>query len=72
MITESGVKSAIEKIIIYQNHKQLNWAVNYAKAAMVMSGEELRVQVLYILNNIAYWRGEVAKEVRGTLREFIK
>lgn len=46
----------------------LNYAVNYCKAAKFMTGEELRVQILYILNNITHWRHPQAKEVRAVLR----
>lgn len=46
----------------------LNYAVAYCRMAQVMEGEELRVQILYILNNISNWRHPQAKEVRETLR----
>lgn len=47
----------------------LNYAVNYCRAAMYMQGEELRVQCLYILNNITSWRHPQAKEVRAVLKK---
>ena len=52
--------------------KSLNYAVEYCRAAMYMSGEDLRVQCLYILGNITRWRHEKAKEVRATLKAFTK
>ncbi len=50
--------------------KSLVYAVNYCKAALEMpEGTEMfKVQVLYILNNISYWRHPLAKEVRKVLR----
>ena len=35
----------------------------------MMEGEELRVQLLYVLTNMSHWRGEAAKEVRKTLKD---
>ena len=32
----------------------------------------LKVQILYAVSNMAYWRGEPAKEVKKVLREFTK
>jgi hypothetical protein len=46
----------------------LNYAVNYCKAACGMTGEELRVQCLYILSNLSQWRHPKAKEVRAALK----
>lgn len=46
----------------------LNYAVNYCIAAKSMTGYELDVQILYILNNITHWRHPMAKEVRSVLK----
>lgn len=50
--------------------KQVNYAVNYAKAGkrMVLT-RDIQVQALYIVNNIASWRGDVAKQVRADLKK---
>ena len=69
---EQEIKTALRVIIAHNKEKTLNWAVNYAIAGLHMTGEALRVQCLYILNNIVYWRGEKAKEVRKTLKDFTK
>ena len=53
-------------------HTSLNYAVNYCRAAQGMSGEELRVQCLYILNNIVSWRHPQAKDVRQALKTYCK
>ena len=68
--TESDVKSAFETIIRNHNLKAVNYAVNYAHAGLEMTNKSLRVQCLYVLNNITSWRGEVASEVRLTLKRF--
>jgi hypothetical protein len=44
------------------------YAKAYARAGRGMTGEEARVQALYILNNITHWRDAGAKEVRAALK----
>ena len=51
------------------------YARSYAKAGLgpEMKNEEyMRVQALYILNNMTYWRGENAKIVRENLKRIGK
>jgi hypothetical protein len=51
--------------------KALNYAVGYARAGMNLSdAESIRVQCLYILNNITHWRGDTAKRARAVFKEF--
>ena len=69
---EVQAREALALIVKHRNEKALNWAVNYARAGLAMSGEDLRVQCLYVLNNITHWRGEVAKSVRQILKDFTK
>ena len=71
---EEQVKNAIRKILEDEKSYKtsLNWAVNYCRHALSQLGEELRVQCLYILNNITRWRHPNAKDVRATLKAFIK
>ena len=52
--------------------KTLNYAVDYCKYALYMTGEDLRTQCLYILSNITHWRHPEAKNVRATLKAFVK
>ena len=61
------------QLIVDNSHKKaVNWAVNYAKYGLTITNEqEAKVQALYILSNIQYWRGEVAKDVRMLLKSFI-
>ena len=72
MIDEKEVKDAIKVILLDKDHyaTSLNYAVNYCRYALDMTGEELRVQCLYIIGNITHWRHPKAKEVRDTIRKF--
>ena len=72
MVTEKEVKEALQKIIDNRQAKALNYAVNYAQEGLLLTGEALRVQCLYILGNMTSWRGEDAKKVRKTLKAFVK
>ena len=69
---ESRVKRALASIVSNSNEKSLNYAVNYARAGQRMAGHELKVQCLYVLNNMSRWRGDVAKEVRQILKDYSK
>lgn len=73
-MNEATVKQAIKAILEDEKSysKSLNYAVNYCKQALNMSGEELRVQCLYILGNITHWRHYKAKEVREILKMYSK
>lgn len=55
-------------IIKNRNEKALNYAVAYAGAGRGMTGHDMKVQCLYILNNMTAWRGETAKAVRESLK----
>ena len=55
-------------IIRNREQKALNYAVNYARAGIGMTGREARTQALYILGNITHWRGDEAKQVRASLK----
>jgi hypothetical protein len=69
---EEEVKLAIKKILSDKKSypTSLNWAINYCQVALSYYGEDLRVQCLYILNNISKWRHPDAKAVRATLKKF--
>jgi len=68
--SEDEVHRALEGILVNRDAKALNYAVGYARAGLSMTGEALYVQCLYILNNITHWRGDTAKWVRQTLKDF--
>ena len=43
-------------------------AVLHEKTGQVMVGQELKVQLLYVLCNLAGWRGPKAREVKAVLK----
>ena len=64
-------QEACQKIVENSSEPALFYAVNYAAyGARLPNGHELKVQCLYVLNNITRWRGDVAKEVRATLKKY--
>ena len=73
---------ALKLIIENQDNPALNYAINYAKIALLMceddyNSEELRVQLLYLLSNLSGWRAnkkfsitkEQIKLVKDTLKQ---
>lgn len=48
------------------------YAKAYARAGLGMTGEEARVQALYVMSNLSTWRGDVARETKAFLKEFSK
>ena len=75
---DAELKDALYAVILEQSYNRDSWAAeSYAQAALSrprtgqeMEDEELRVQLLYVLNNILYWRGERAREVKAILRRY--
>ncbi len=66
------IKKALQTVVDHADKtKAVNYAVNYAKAALEMNegSHEFDVQVLYVLTNIHHWRGPVAKEVRKVIKQ---
>lgn len=68
MTAHEAIKTIISDKKSYPT--SLSYAVNYCHQAMNMSPgtEALRVQCLYILNNIQHWRHPEAKAVRIALK----
>lgn len=65
------VHAALQRITENSKEKALNYAVGYARCGLGMDNpHELRTQCLYVLNNMTHWRGETAKAVRTTLKQF--
>lgn len=67
-VAQYSYDECLSLIIKNRNEKALNYAVNYARAGQGMTGQEAKVQCLYILNNMTAWRGETAKAVRESLK----
>jgi len=44
--------------------------VKHKKTGKIMIGEELRVQLLYVLSNVRIWRGEEAREIKKVLKSY--
>ena len=59
-------------IVKNRHEKALNYAVGYARAGIGMTGHDAKFQALYILNNMSRWRGDLAKEVRDSLKAISK
>lgn len=70
MKTEAEIKQALQIIIDNREAKALNYAINYAIAGLHLTGKALKIQVLYVLNNIAHWRGREATHCRQILKAF--
>mgnify|MGYP001175612356 FL=1 len=72
--TEYDVKSCLNIILTDKKSysTSLNYAINYIKEGLNMSGHDLAVQCLYILNNITHWRNPAAKPIRIVLKSFAK
>lgn len=70
--TEQDVKNAILEILADRKsyNTSLNYAVGYCEAGLDMTQEALKVQCLYILNNITGWSHPKAKIVRITLKAY--
>lgn len=49
------------------------YAKSYAHAGQFLSeAKAIRVQTLYILSNMQYWRGGQAKQIKSELRQFTR
>lgn len=46
--------------------------VTHKKTGKMMIGEELKVQILYVLSNLQGWRGDRAREVKEVLKKACK
>jgi len=69
----SQFHTACQNIVDNADQKALNYAFNYAKYGLEIEKlAEAKVQALYILGNIMYWRGDLAKETRAVLKEVAK
>ncbi len=76
---EQKVHKLFEKIMLVEsvhNHsgKLIEYAQTYAQAAIIneMTGNMLRVQVLYVLGNLGGWHGKEARETKAQLNRLVK
>ncbi len=49
----------------------MEYAQAYAQAGLELEGEALKVQVMYVMCNLQYWRGDEARRCKKVLKEFI-
>ena len=71
-VTEDEVRQGMYEITKHSHVKALNYAINYANMGRYMEGHELYVQVLYVLGNMSRWRGDVAKNIRRVLKQYVE
>ncbi|KKN52554.1 hypothetical protein LCGC14_0611060 [marine sediment metagenome] len=68
---EQRVKNVL-KVIMKQNDNKTDmwWAQHFAHTAIRMSGDDLLMQIPYVLMNLRYWRGEEAQRCKKVLKEY--
>ena len=70
---EQKVKNVF-RVIMEQDASKgyMAYAQTYAQGGLNLDvkGETLKVQVLYVLNNLQYWRGDEARRCKKVLKEF--
>ena len=69
-IVEAEVKKILKKILKLPDKGFIPYAKSYARAGLGMTGYELKIQVLYILNNLVFWRGEEARTAKAYLKGY--
>jgi hypothetical protein len=72
-VTEKQVREVFRKIMTLPDTGYTTYAKSYADAGLAGKGmtlEELKVQCLYVLNNLQQWRGEEAREAKRLLKDY--
>ena len=77
---DEKIKAALEAVIReapdvgYNEYGKTyaNTALNNPRTGEPMKGHELKVQLLYVLNNLQYWKGDRAKEIKAILKKAAK
>ena len=64
------VKEILKVVLELPDKEFITYAQSYAQAGLGMTGHELKVQVLYVLNNLAYWKGERARAAKAYLKGY--
>lgn len=72
MRKEANADSLFKTILLQESKGLMAYAQSYAKAGIGMRGEELKVQILYVLNNLGGWRGDTARRVKAQLKKVLK
>lgn len=62
-------RNACRALLANKEKPALNYAVGYAREGLGLTDPEaVRVQCLYILNNMSGWRGDIATKCRITFK----
>ncbi len=76
---DKKLEEALKTILRQPDQGYIPYAKTYTLTALMnpytgreMEGEELKVQILYILNNLGTWRGEEARATKAILKEYLK
>lgn len=75
--TTKEVEKALTNVLNNSEVKALDYCVGYAEHALDMISanepyDRVKVQILYVLSNMAHWRGGAARETKTILRNFIQ
>ena len=75
---EKELKDALELVLTLSDSGYKDYAKAYANAALKspvtgveMEGEELEVQVRYVLSNLGYWKGYQAQVTKDVFKKFV-
>lgn len=71
-MVEGEIHNLFNVVLLQKQEGYMSYAYTYAQAGLEMKGEKLRVQVLYVLNNLGGWRGEVARSTKVQLNKLMK
>lgn len=73
MNLEKQVKEVLKQILLIESDTGfLPYAKGYSTKGLSLTGESLRIQVIYVLDNLQYWRGKEARAAKKILKSFIK
>ena len=69
------LKEALSRILEHRSSQALTYAIAYTEYALSMiergeSIEDIRIQCLYVRNNLSSWRGDVARNVKSVIDDF--
>jgi len=74
---DKELEDALNKVLKAPDKGFIPYAKTYAGAALcnpytgvVMEGDELHTQLLYVLSNLTHWRGYEAQVVKDVLRQY--
>ena len=71
-VIEAEIHNLFNIILLQEAKGFMSYGQTYAKAGLELKGEALKVQVLYVLNNLEQWRGEIARSTKAQLKKLVK